>query len=93
MHTVKPLDVDELLAAANDTGAVLTLEEHSVVGGLGSAVAEVFAEQPDLRVRFKRLGVPSAFSPHIGAQQYMLAKHQLDPDAVAETVRAFVRAR
>jgi len=93
MHTLKPLDVDELLAAARDTGVVLTLEEHSIVGGLGSAVAEVYAEQPDLRVRFKRLGVPNAFSPHIGGQPYMLARHQLDPDAITQTVREFVGRR
>jgi len=44
MHTVKPLDADSILAAAQETGAVFTLEEHSVVGGLGGAVAELLAE-------------------------------------------------
>jgi transketolase len=87
MHTLKPLDAEAVLAAARDTGAVLTLEEHSIVGGLGSAVAELFAEQFDLKVPFKRLGVPNAFSPHIGAQDYMLAQHGLSPDAVAQSVR------
>src|SRR6266480_7640900 len=44
MHTVKPLDSDAILTAARETGAVFTLEEHSVVGGLGGAVAELLAE-------------------------------------------------
>ena len=91
MHTLKPLDDEALLAAARETGAVLTLEEHSIVGGLGSAVSELFAEQFDLKVPFKRLGVPNAFSPHIGAQDYMLAKYALSPDAVAQRVTEFLK--
>ena len=91
MHTLKPLDDEALLAAARETGAVLTLEEHSIVGGLGSAVAELFAEQFDLKVPFKRLGVPNAFSPHIGAQDYMLAKYALSPDAVAQSITEFLK--
>jgi transketolase len=91
MHTLKPLDDEALLAAARETGAVLTLEEHSIVGGLGSAVSELFAEQFDLKVPFKRLGVPNAFSPHIGAQDYMLAKYALSPEAVAQSVMEFLK--
>ena len=48
MHTVKPLDEDAVLAAARDTGVVVTLEEHSIVGGLGSAVAECLGERSDI---------------------------------------------
>jgi transketolase len=91
MHTLKPLDEEDVLAAARTTGAVLTLEEHSIVGGLGSAVAELFAEQLDLKVAFKRLGVPNAFSPHIGAQDYMLAKYALSPEGVAQSVMEFLK--
>jgi transketolase len=93
MHTLKPLDVEEVLSAVRDTGIVFTLEEHSIVGGLGSAVAEVLAEQPDRPVMFKRLGVPNEFSPHIGGQGYMLAKHHLDPDAIAGTIKGAVQRR
>jgi transketolase len=91
MHTLKPLDEEAVLVAARTTGAVLTLEEHSIVGGLGSAVAELFAEQLDLKVAFKRLGVPNAFSPHIGAQDYMLAKYALSPEGVAQSVMEFLK--
>jgi transketolase len=87
MHTLKPLDVPAVLAAAAETRLVVTLEEHSILGGLGSAVAEVLAETPDVHVRFKRLGLPPAFSPHIGAQEYLLERHGLTPDEVAATVR------
>jgi transketolase len=90
MHTLKPLDTDAVLDAARDTGVVVTLEEHSVIGGLGSAVAELLAEREDLRPRFKRLGLPSAFSPHIGSQEYLLAKHGLNVEAVVGDVKRFV---
>ena len=90
MHTVKPLDVDAVLTAARDTGFVFTLEEHSIVGGLGSAVAECLAERSDVRPVFKRLGLPSAFSPYVGSQQYLLEKHGLSAEAVAAAIREIV---
>ena len=81
MHTVKPLDENALLAAARETRAVVTLEEHSIIGGLGGAVAECLAES-GIQVPFKRLGLPSAFSSHIGSQDYLRAKSDLSPDAI-----------
>jgi transketolase len=86
MHTLKPLDEEAVLAAASDTAGLVTLEEHSIVGGLGSAVAEVLAERPDVRPAFKRLGLPPAFSPHVGSQAYLLDKHGLTPDAVSADI-------
>jgi transketolase len=87
MHTIKPLDTDAVLAAAIETGAIATLEEHSIIGGLGSAVAEFLAERNDVKPVFKRLGMPPAFSPHIGSQEYLLAQHGLNVDAVATSLR------
>lgn len=86
MHTLKPLDTEAVLAAAQETRAIVTLEEHSILGGLGSAVAEVLAEADIPRVPFKRIGVPPAFSPHIGSQEYMQEQHGLTPEAIAKTV-------
>lgn len=83
MHTLKPLDESAVLAAARETGCVATLEEHSVNGSLGSAVAELLAETWDVKVPFKRIGMPPIFSPHIGSQEYMLQKHGLNDEAVA----------
>ena len=83
MHTLKPLDESAVLAAARETGCIATLEEHSVNGSLGSAVAELLAETWDVKVPFKRIGMPPIFSPHIGSQEYMLQKHGLNDEAVA----------
>ena len=93
MHTLKPLDNDEVLAAARNTGAIFTLEEHSIIGGLGSAVAEVLAEADIPRKPFKRLGMPSIFSPHIGMQNYLLAQHGLDEEGVAKTILDTLKSR
>jgi transketolase len=71
MHTIKPLDTDAVLAAAAETRAIVTIEEHSVAGGLGGAVAECLAESGELRVPFKRLGIPTSFSAPPGTQDYL----------------------
>lgn len=80
MATVRPIDVDSIVAAARDTGAILTAEEHSVYGGLGSAVAEVVvAEAP---VPMKILGVPGIFAP-TGSAEFLLDEFGMTPDAMA----------
>ncbi|HET9766280.1 MAG TPA: transketolase C-terminal domain-containing protein [Thermoanaerobaculia bacterium] len=86
MHTLKPLDEEAVRAAARDTGAVATLEQHSIIGGLGSAVAEVLAELPGERVRFRRIGIPSAFSERVGSQKWLEQLHGLDEAGVLAQV-------
>jgi transketolase len=88
MHTVKPLDVDAVLEAARETGAIFTLEEHSVIGGLGGAVAEVLAEASEGLVVFKRFGLPSAFSSVIGTQECLRTQHGLSPESLATAIRS-----
>ncbi len=88
MHTVKPLDADAILAAAHETGAVFTLEEHSVVGGLGGAVAELLAEASEGSIVFKRFGLPSAFSFVVGTQEYLRAQHGLSAEFLAAAIRS-----
>jgi len=82
MHTIKPLDTAAVLAAAQETEAIFTLEEHSILGGLGSAVAEVLAESPGEKVLFKRLGLPPTFTCEVGSQDYLLSKYSLSPEGI-----------
>jgi transketolase len=91
MPTLKPLDEAAVLAAARETGAIFTLEEHSILGGLGTAVAEVLAETEGIKAPLKRIGVPPAFSPHIGSQEYMQECHGLSVDGIFKTVAAALR--
>ncbi|MBV9303828.1 MAG: transketolase [Acidobacteriaceae bacterium] len=86
MHTIKPLDTDALLRAVQETHAVITLEEHSISGGLGSAVAECLAELPDVRVPFKRLGLPPKFTSLVGSHEYLKSSYALTLDGILNSV-------
>ncbi|MBI1977882.1 MAG: transketolase [Candidatus Omnitrophica bacterium] len=87
MHTLKPLDSEAVLVAARETQAIVTLEEHSLIGGLGSAVAEVLAESSEVQVSFKRLGIPSGFSSCVGDQEYLRAVHGLSKNGIMQSLR------
>lgn len=90
MHTVKPLDLDEVAAAAA-TGAVVTVEEHVVHGGLGGAVAEACMEMELLRPRgFARIGLKDAFATVVGSQAYLRSHYGMDATAIARTARAVI---
>ncbi|MET3615617.1 transketolase [Rhizobium aquaticum] len=87
MATVRPIDVEAVVKAATETGAILTAEEHSVYGGLGSAIAEVVvAEAP---VPMKILGVPGIFAP-TGSAEFLLDEFGMAPAAVAEAAIALI---
>jgi transketolase len=90
MHTLKPLDSDAVLAAARETKAIVTVEEHSIIGGLGSAVAEVLADTGNLQVMFKRLGIPGAFCTLIGSQEYLRQYYNLSIEGIVKTVKSFI---
>jgi transketolase len=88
LPTVKPLDVDRLLSMVAPVRAVVTLEEHSIIGGLGGAVAEILAEWDGFSSkRFKRLGLPDAFPDGYGSQAALLERHGLSADNLAKVVR------
>lgn len=82
LHTLKPLDCAALLTAARQTRGIITVEEHSVLGGAGSAIAEFIAEQVCVPVR--RLGLPDAFCDRVGTQQELLAAYGLTPERIVE---------
>jgi transketolase len=71
MPTVKPIDEEAIIQAAWQTGAILTIEEHSVTGGLGSAVADVLALSRVPAVRFVKFGIPDQVNHHVGSQNYL----------------------
>lgn len=91
VHTLKPLDTQAVVAAARETDLVVTIEEHSEIGGLGSAVAEVLAELEQPFARLRRMALPSAFSARTGSQKYMRASFGLTCEAIADTVAAACR--
>lgn len=86
MHTIKPIDEELIIDCAKNTGALFTLEEHNIVGGLGSAVSEVLAESGKC-VKFKRLGVKDSFTKQIGTQEFMRAVNGLDLYSLIRSIK------
>jgi transketolase len=88
IHTIKPLDADIICQSAAKTGRVVTVEEHSIIGGLGGAVCEALAEKQPTPVR--RVGVNDVFGES-GPALELLAKYGLDGAGVAKQIRSFVQ--
>ena len=88
IHTIKPLDEDLIVAAAKETGKVVTVEEHSVIGGLGSAVCDALAEKCPTKVC--KIGVNDVFGES-GPAVELVKKYGLDADSIYEKVKAFCK--
>ena len=87
MHTIKPLDEAAVLRAAKEIGKIVTVEEHSVIGGLGSAVAEVLAEQ--CPAKLKRVGVYDRYTES-GPAEALIHHYGLDGEGVYSAVKSFL---
>jgi transketolase len=90
VHTIKPLDGDGIVAAASECGHVITLEEHVVTGGLGSAVAEACADARVPLKSFRRIGLEDVFPEIVGDQAYLRVRFGLDAASVANSIRMVV---
>jgi len=84
MHTIKPLDRAAVIAAAKETGGIITVEEHSIIGGLGSAVAEVLAEER-LAVPFRRLGIQDEWAM-IGYPEDLYEHYGISANGIRQAV-------
>ena len=87
MHTIKPIDADLIVKSATKTGHVVTVEEHSVIGGLGSAVADVLCEQ--CPTPLKKIGVNDTFGES-GPGAELLHKYGLDAANIVATTKEFL---
>lgn len=86
--SIKPLDVDDVCRIARASKAVIVMEEHSTICGVGSAVAEILSEH--LPTRILRIGVADRFSQHCGTYAYLLKEHGLDIDSVRRRIEQFI---
>ena len=87
MHTVEPIDVDAVLSAARETKAIFSIEEHSVRGGLGSAIAEFLLESDCRPPLFRRIGLPPEYCSNCGNQDYLLKSAGLSEENILELVK------
>jgi transketolase len=82
MATVRPIDRDAIISAARETRGIVTVEEHTVYGGLGSAVAEVVVQTTPVPMRI--LGVPGVFAP-TGSAEFLFEHFGLTPANISQT--------
>ena len=93
MHTIKPLDKAVILQCAKDKRAIITVEEHNIIGGLGSAVAEVLAEENFHSVTFKRLGLKDTFCRLHAEHADLQNEYGLDAEGIIKEVRSIIRQK
>ncbi len=87
IHTIKPLDAEYIISSARATSRVITVEDHSVIGGLGSAVAEVLSEhEPRL---LKRIGIYDTFGES-GTPEQLYKKYRLDVEGIKSQIKEFL---
>lgn len=84
--TVKPMDKETIIACAEQFDLLVTVEEHNIVGGFGSAVAEVLAELNTHRARLIRVGLEDKYSSIVGTQKYLRNEYGMSASAIAQTV-------
>lgn len=87
IHTIKPIDADLIVKSASKTGKVVTVEEHSIIGGLGGAVAEVLSEK--CPTKMLRIGVKDTFGES-GPAVKLLEKYELDAAGIYKQIKSFL---
>lgn len=94
VHTIKPLDVDAILAYAAKVPVIVTIEEHNVIGGLGSAVAEVIAEACfNPGKTFKRIGIPDVFPDEYGSQESLMERYSITTKRLISLITELVNGQ
>jgi transketolase len=88
MPTIKPLDKSAVLRAAEETGAIVTVEEHSILGGLGAAVAELVVQNQPVPMRI--IGFPDEFVP-AGSSSELFDHYGLTDPNLASSIEAFLK--
>ena len=87
MHSIKPIDKEEIIDAAINTGGIVSIEEHNLDGGLGSAISEVCMDQGVIPKVFSRIGLKDTYSSMVGSQQYLKSNYKMDSVAIVKEVK------
>ena len=92
LPTIKPLDNDLVLSAINGVSTAIAVEEHSRIGGLGTSILELLADQPIIPLsRFKRIGLPDLFPEKYGSQDSLLQLYGLQPQGLIATIKSIAQ--
>lgn len=87
MHTLKPFNRELVEDIARRVKLIVTIEEHTVVGGLGGAVSEILAQMPQPRARLQMVGLPGCFSNVVGDQEYLRKVYGMSVEGIIEKVK------
>ena len=91
MHTVKPIDKEAIIKSCEETKAIITVEENNIVGGLGSAVAEVIQSSGTKKICFKMIGLQDRFSSIVGDQKYLREKYEISSNHIYSSVKKIIQ--
>ena len=89
-HTLKPFDKKTILQTCQEVGKIITVEEHTICGGLGSAVAETLLDHGVHPKAFLRIGLETGFSSIVGSQKYLRKRYGLDADSISNRIHALI---
>lgn len=91
MHTVKPIDTKLVLSLIQSKKVIITVEEHNIIGGLGSAISDIISENPRNSIIFKRLGIKDTYLKEIGSQQYLRKRHGIAAEEIANSIKKMLK--
>jgi len=87
MHTIKPIDKNTIKLASEETGGIISIEENTIIGGLGSAIAECCLESDCRPKFFKRVGLKDCYSSIVGDQKYLRSYYDMDSESIKKIVK------
>ena len=90
VHTIKPIDEDMILRICRNTDVIITVEEHTITGGLGGAVAETLMANGIYPKKFLRIGLEAGFSSIVGSQKYLRQRYGMDAAAIANKIQSLL---
>ena len=90
VHTLKPMDIDSIVSECKSQQTIVTVEEHNIIGGLGSAIADVVVEN-GLKVRMKKIGLNDAFATGFGVKSDVLKENRLDANSIYDKILDFIK--
>lgn len=91
MHTIKPIDIDEIADSATNTGGIVVIEEHNKNGGLGSAISEVCMDLKKIPNNFLRIGLENEYSSIVGDQNYLRSHYKIDSKTIIREVKKILK--
>ena len=90
MHTIKPIDRKTIIKCANDNNVIISVEEHSKIGGLGSHIASVIFEER-LNIKYLQIALPDTFIHIVGCQNYLREIYGLTPVQISAKILNFIK--